>query len=279
MLWLKSSSRFAELQPCYKNRNASAQYGRISVFAKLPHNNWYAICYRIFLEPESEEHSYSPFVSLHLQMILISCYREIIKAKKIRNGERKDQKNWFFVELQKKIKIRIRNRGFGNTQNIKTNKKNLNQQTNKLIFWHFCYLYFRNRHFRNSGFENIHQKETLKIYQYEVLWKTKKDSLHKTKNADAFLYINLPHNRRMTSAQQLMDVRTTADMQAHNSCCAAHDSIFSNDRYYICQQLVLYLPTTYSGSFNTHVHGYWWPKAWARITESMGVFDRKHGCF
>lgn len=33
---------------------------------------------RMFLEPESEEHSYSPFVSLHLQVILISSYREII---------------------------------------------------------------------------------------------------------------------------------------------------------------------------------------------------------
>ena len=69
-------------------------------------------------------------------------------------------------------------------------------------------------------------------------------------NADAFLYINLPHNRWMTSAQQLMDERTTADMQAHNSCCAVHDSIFPNDRYYIFQQLILYLPTTYSGSSN-----------------------------
>ena len=28
----------------------------------------------MLLEPESEEHSYSPFVSLHLQVILISCY-------------------------------------------------------------------------------------------------------------------------------------------------------------------------------------------------------------
>lgn len=32
----------------------------------------------MFLEPESKEHSYSPFVSLHLQVILISSYREII---------------------------------------------------------------------------------------------------------------------------------------------------------------------------------------------------------
>ena len=28
-----------ELQPRYKKRNASAQYGRISVFVNLPHNN------------------------------------------------------------------------------------------------------------------------------------------------------------------------------------------------------------------------------------------------
>lgn len=28
----------------------------------------------MFLEPESEEHSYSPFVSLHLKMILVSGY-------------------------------------------------------------------------------------------------------------------------------------------------------------------------------------------------------------
>ena len=76
------------------------------------------------------------------------------------------------------------------------------------------------------------------------------------KNTDAFLYVNLPHNKWMTSTQQLMDVCTTADMQAHNSCCAVHDSILHNDRYYICQQLILYIPTTYSGSFNTHVHGY-----------------------
>ena len=70
------------------------------------------------------------------------------------------------------------------------------------------------------------------------------------KNTDAFLYVNLPHNRGMTSAQQLMDERTTADMQAHNSCCAVHDSNFSNDIYYLFQQLILYLPTTYPISSN-----------------------------
>ena len=59
---------------------------------------------------------------------------------------------------------------------------------------------------------------------HEVLWKTKKNR-YINKNTDAFLYVNLPHNRGMTSAQQLMDERTTADMQAHNSCCAVHDSI------------------------------------------------------
>ena len=73
-------------------------------------------------------------------------------------------------------------------------------------------------------------------------------------NTDAFLYINLPHNRWMTSAQQLMDERTTADMQAHNSCCAVHDSIFPNDRYYIFQQLIPVLPAPLPISINTPIH-------------------------
>ena len=85
---------------------------------------------------------------------------------------------------------------------------------------------------------------------HEVLWKTKKNSLHKQKYRRISVY--------KLTAQQVDDERTTADMQAHNSCCAVHDSILHNDRYYICQQLILYIPTTYSGSFNTHVHGYWW---------------------
>ena len=34
----------------------------------------------MFLEPESEKHSYSPFVSLHLQMFLVSGNREIINS-------------------------------------------------------------------------------------------------------------------------------------------------------------------------------------------------------
>ena len=69
----------------------------------------------------------------------------------------------------------------------------------------------------------------------------------KGKKFDAFTL----HNRWMTSAQQLMDIRTTADMQAHNSCCAVRDSNFSNDIYYLLQQLILYLPTTYAGTFST----------------------------
>ena len=91
------------------------------------------------------------------------------------------------------------------------------------------------------------------------------------KNTNAFLYINLPHNRWMMNAQQLMDKRTTADGQAHNSCCAIHDSILPNDRYYIFQQLILYLPTTYSGSFKH-------PCPCVQMTESMSTDDRKHGC-
>ena len=81
------------------------------------------------------------------------------------------------------------------------------------------------------------------------------------KNTDAFLYVNLPHNRGMTSAQQLMDERTTADMQAHNSCCAVHDSILPNDRYYICQQLIPVLSTPMSmgtDDFSYSLRGIWW---------------------
>ena len=90
-------------------------------------------------------------------------------------------------------------------------------------------------------------------------------------NADAFLYINLPHNRWMTSAQQLMDERTTADMQAHNSCCAVHDSIFPNDRYYIFQQLILYLPTTYPISSNTPTHIYQQPYPLSRTNGGTSI--------
>ena len=53
------------------------------------------------------------------------------------------------------------------------------------------------------------------------------------------------------TAQQVDDERTAADMQAHNSCCAVRDSNFSNDIYYLFQQLILYLPTTYAGTFST----------------------------
>ena len=90
-------------------------------------------------------------------------------------------------------------------------------------------------------------------------------------NTDAFLYVNLPHNRWMTSAQQLMDIRTTADMQAHNSCCAVHDSIFPNDRYYIFQQLILYLPTTYSGSSSTPYHIYQHPNPLSRTDGGTSI--------
>ena len=91
-------------------------------------------------------------------------------------------------------------------------------------------------------------------------------------NASAlFLYVNLPHNRWMTSAQQLMDIRTTADMQAHNSCCAIHDSIFRNDRYYIFQQLILYLPTTYAGSSSTPSHIYQHPNPLSRTDRGTSI--------
>ena len=54
----------------------------------------------------------------------------------------------------------------------------------------------------------------------------------------------IPYNSWITSAQHLMCVRTTADMQAHNSCCALYNCIVSKNRHYIFQQLPLYTSTT-----------------------------------
>ena len=60
----------------------------------------------------------------------------------------------------------------------------------------------------------------------------------------------IPYNSWITSAQHLMCVRTTADMQAHNSCCAVYESNSSKDRHYIFQQLPLYTSTTSHIVFN-----------------------------
>ena len=49
------------------------------------------------------------------------------------------------------------------------------------------------------------------------------------------------------TAQQLCYARTTADMQAHNSCCATDGSDFPDNIYLLFQQLILLLPTTYKG--------------------------------
>ena len=80
----------------------------------------------------------------------------------------------------------------------------------------------------------------------------------------------------MTSAQQLICKRTTADMQAHNSCCAVHDSIFRNDRYYIFQQLILYLPTTYPISSNNLCRFFQHPYPYLSTTLSTFENERRH---
>ena len=58
------------------------------------------------------------------------------------------------------------------------------------------------------------------------------------------------HNTWATSAQHLMCIRITADMQAHNSCCAVYNCIVSKNRDYIFQQLPLYTSTTSHIVFN-----------------------------
>ena len=73
-------------------------------------------------------------------------------------------------------------------------------------------------------------------------------------NADAFLYINLPHNRRMTSAQQLMDERTTAVVRFTIVYSPTTDTISSNNLSYIFQQLIPVLPAPLPISINTPIH-------------------------
>ena len=57
----------------------------------------------------------------------------------------------------------------------------------------------------------------------------------------------LLHNSWITSAQHVLCERITADMQAHNSCCATDGSDFPSNIYLLFQQLILLLPTTYKG--------------------------------
>ena len=74
------------------------------------------------------------------------------------------------------------------------------------------------------------------------------------KNTDAFLYVNLPHNRGMTSAQQLMDVCTTVYY-------TTTDTISANNLSYISQQLIPVLSTPMSmgtDDFSYSLRGIWW---------------------
>ena len=68
----------------------------------------------------------------------------------------------------------------------------------------------------------------------------------KGKKFDAFTLYNswLPH------AQQVLCMRISAVMQAHNSCCAIEDTDCLNNISYLFQQLILSLPTTYPISFS-----------------------------
>ena len=52
-----------------------------------------------------------------------------------------------------------------------------------------------------------------------------------------------PHISRPTLAHQMLCIRTSSDVQAHNSWCAALDTISSNNFSYIFQQLPLYTST------------------------------------
>ena len=56
----------------------------------------------------------------------------------------------------------------------------------------------------------------------------------------------LAHNSWSPHAHQLLCMRISAVMQAHNSCCAAYGVNFSDNLYYFFRQLHLSFPTTSS---------------------------------
>ena len=58
----------------------------------------------------------------------------------------------------------------------------------------------------------------------------------------------LAHNSWPPHAHQLLCMRISAVMQAHNSCCATGDTNCLNNIFYLFQQHILALPTTYTSS-------------------------------
>ncbi len=60
----------------------------------------------------------------------------------------------------------------------------------------------------------------------------------------------LAHNSWSPHAHQLLCMRISAVMQAHNSCCATGDTNCLNNIFYLFQQHILSLPTTYTISSN-----------------------------
>ena len=56
---------------------------------------------------------------------------------------------------------------------------------------------------------------------------------------------NWAYSSWSTLAQQLLCMRISAVMQAHNSCCATDDTDCLNNIFYLFRQHILSLPTTY----------------------------------
>ena len=55
--------------------------------------------------------------------------------------------------------------------------------------------------------------------------------------------LQLAHNSWPTHAHHLLCKRISADMQAHNSCCAAEDTNYPRNLYYLFQQHFSNIPT------------------------------------
>ena len=107
--------------------------------------------------------------------------------------------------------------------------------------------------FPKQRFRNIHPKKRLQKY-INMKFIEKLKNRYINKNTNAFLYVNLPHNRWITSAQQLMDKRTTAVVRFTIVYSATTDTISSNNLSYLFQQLMPVLSASLPTSINAPIH-------------------------
>ena len=80
------------------------------------------------------------------------------------------------------------------------------------------------------------------------------------------------HNSWPPHAQQVLCMRISAVMQAHNSCCATEDTNYLNNISYLFQQHILSFPTTRIGWIINLWHTLAWLFKWCHPLEFGKLF-------